>query len=210
MTNAAKAAVWDAAWLPWGGVHSITGAATLDARFPGQWFQLETGLHYNWHRSYDPSLGRYTQPDPLGFVDGPSVYGYVRGQPQSGVDPEGLAAQICAIPGMCTVIIPKIGREILRQCVNALKTQLSKDDPLDCKVREENSGRKRGKQDPISAVPVNPGRDCNGKCLPCPNDTSWEVDAPGHGAKRHGHSIRWNQNLLTCECFPKRTSYPLE
>jgi RHS repeat-associated protein len=30
--------------------------------------QLEAGLHYNWHRHYDPSLGRYTQPDPLGFV----------------------------------------------------------------------------------------------------------------------------------------------
>jgi RHS repeat-associated protein len=89
MTNAAKAAVWDAAWLPWGGVHSITGSATLDARFPGQWFQLETGLHYNWHRSYDPSIGRYTQPDPLGFVDGPSVYGYALGAPQSSVDRDG-------------------------------------------------------------------------------------------------------------------------
>ena len=28
----------------------------------------------NWHRHYDPTLGRYAQPDPLGFVDGPSVY----------------------------------------------------------------------------------------------------------------------------------------
>jgi RHS repeat-associated protein len=89
MTNAAKAVVWDAVWLPWGGVHSITGSATLDARFPGQWFQLETGLHYNWHRSYDPTLGRYTQPDPLGFVDGPSVYGYVSGGPQAEIDTDG-------------------------------------------------------------------------------------------------------------------------
>jgi RHS repeat-associated protein len=37
----------------------------LDARFPGQWFQLESGLAYNWHRHYDASLGRYVQPDPL-------------------------------------------------------------------------------------------------------------------------------------------------
>jgi RHS repeat-associated protein len=89
MTNAAKAAVWDAIFLPWGGVHAITGTATLDARFPGQWFQLETGLHYNWHRQYDPSIGRYTQADPLGFVDGPSVYGYAGGGPQRSVDPDG-------------------------------------------------------------------------------------------------------------------------
>jgi hypothetical protein len=50
MTNAAKAAVWDAVWLPWGAAHSITGTASLNARFPGQWFQSESGLHYNWHR----------------------------------------------------------------------------------------------------------------------------------------------------------------
>jgi RHS repeat-associated protein len=106
MTNAAKAVVWDAVWLPWGGVHSITGSATLDARFPGQWFQLETGLHYNWHRSYDPTIGRYTQPDPLGFVDGPSVYGYAKGQPQAAVDKDGRST-ICMNPAGCaaTVVI---------------------------------------------------------------------------------------------------------
>jgi RHS repeat-associated protein len=90
MTNAAKASVWDAVWQPFGGAHSITGSATLNARLPGQWFQSETLLHYNWHRSYDPTLGRYTLPDPLGFVDGPSVYGYAGGSPLVSVDPFGL------------------------------------------------------------------------------------------------------------------------
>jgi RHS repeat-associated protein len=89
MTDAVKTSVWDAVWQPWGGVHSVTGTASLDARLPGQWFQAETGLHYNWHRQYDPTIGRYTQPDPLGFVDGPSVYGYVGGLPQGRVDKDG-------------------------------------------------------------------------------------------------------------------------
>ena len=40
MTNAAKAVMWSATWTPWGLPHAITGAATLDARFPGQWFRL--------------------------------------------------------------------------------------------------------------------------------------------------------------------------
>ena len=61
----------------------------MDLRFPGQWFQLEAGLHYNWHRHYDPSLGRYTQRDPLGFVDGPSVYGYAGGSPLVFIDKDG-------------------------------------------------------------------------------------------------------------------------
>ena len=53
-------------------------------------FELEVGLHDGWRRHYDPSLGRYTQPDPLSFVDGPSVYAYVGNDPQAGVDFEGL------------------------------------------------------------------------------------------------------------------------
>jgi RHS repeat-associated protein len=89
MTDAAKAVVWSAVYSPFGAAYTITGSETLNARFPGQWFQLEAGLHYNWHRHYDPSLGRYTQPDPLGFVDGPGVFAYARSAPHRYVDPDG-------------------------------------------------------------------------------------------------------------------------
>lgn len=54
------------------------------------YFLLETGLAYNWHRVYKRATGRYTQPDPLRFVDGPSVYGYAGGSPFVKVDREGL------------------------------------------------------------------------------------------------------------------------
>ena len=108
MWDTSLASVWQAVWQPWGGAQSITGTATLDARFPGQWFQSETGLHYNWHRQYDPTTGRYTQPDPLGFVDGPSAFGYVNGLPHAKVDPDGRYAQslaVCAInPAACAVV----------------------------------------------------------------------------------------------------------
>lgn len=90
MTDSSQAVVWRAAYRPFGEVISVTGPASLDARFPGQWFQLESGLAYNWHRHYDASIGRYTQADPLGVKAGPSVYGYAGGNPVMGVDPEGL------------------------------------------------------------------------------------------------------------------------
>ena len=90
LTDSTKAAVWDVIYTPWGAPQTVTGTQTLDARFPGQWFQLEAGLHYNWHRHYDPTLGRYTQPDPLGFVDGPSVYEYAGSRPSQDVDLKGL------------------------------------------------------------------------------------------------------------------------
>ena len=51
---------------PFGEVVSITGSASNNLRFPGQYFLLESGLHYNWHRHYDPTTGRYLQADPLG------------------------------------------------------------------------------------------------------------------------------------------------
>jgi hypothetical protein len=71
-------------------VHHDTALLRGDCRC----FWLESGLHTNWHRHYDPTLGRYTQPDPLGFVDGPSVYGYAGGNPQALVDPEGESSSL--------------------------------------------------------------------------------------------------------------------
>jgi RHS repeat-associated protein len=64
VTNGAGASVWSAVWTPFGSAQSITGSLAYNARFPGQWFQIESGLHWNWHRHYDPSTGTYIQPDP--------------------------------------------------------------------------------------------------------------------------------------------------
>ena len=60
-----------------------------DARFPGQWNQLESGLAYNWHRHYDPTTGRYTQADPIGLAAGPSLYAYANGNPVNFIDFDG-------------------------------------------------------------------------------------------------------------------------
>ena len=68
MTDSTEALVWDAVYWPFGAVYSITGGAVNNLRFPGQYFLLEAGLHYNWYRHYDPTLGRYTQPDPFAMA----------------------------------------------------------------------------------------------------------------------------------------------
>jgi RHS repeat-associated protein len=99
MTNAAKATVWQASYKPWGEVQSITGTVTQNLRFPGQYFQIETNLAYNWHRHYDPVTGRYTQPDPLGFVDGPSVYAYAGSSPFMNVDRNGMETWTYGVNG---------------------------------------------------------------------------------------------------------------
>ena len=70
------------------GVRTSTGTP-ITLRFPGQWFQAESGLHQNWMRDYDPTTGRYLQADPLGLVDGASVYGYAGQNPGRYIDPTG-------------------------------------------------------------------------------------------------------------------------
>ncbi|GGS28620.1 type IV secretion protein Rhs [Streptomyces humidus] len=58
-------------------------------RFPGQYYDPETGLHYNHFRHYDPETGRYASPDPLGLAPAPNPVAYVD-NPHSGCDPLGL------------------------------------------------------------------------------------------------------------------------
>ncbi|MFF5973174.1 putative T7SS-secreted protein [Streptomyces sp. NPDC012769] len=65
-------------------------SAYTPLRFPGQYYDPETGLHYNHFRHYDPETGRYASPDPLGLGPAPNPLGYVD-NPYAGCDPLGLA-----------------------------------------------------------------------------------------------------------------------
>ena len=67
---------------------------TVNLRFPGQYFDQETGFHYNYHRTYDPSTGRYVESDPIGLGGGLNTYGYALANPMSLVDPYGLDVKI--------------------------------------------------------------------------------------------------------------------
>lgn len=83
----------------WGRVlPSPANAADTPLRFPGQYHDAETGLHYNVYRYYDPATGRYTSHDPLGLGPAPNPVAYVP-NPHAAVDPLGLAKRKCSPSG---------------------------------------------------------------------------------------------------------------
>jgi len=82
---------WRTRTTAWGTTAWNTDAtAYTPLRFPGQYADPETGLHYNYFRHYDPETGRYTTPDPLGLGPAPNPVAYVT-NPYSEYDPLGLA-----------------------------------------------------------------------------------------------------------------------
>ena len=95
-SNADGDVVWDEGiTTPFGIQITAMAAQTQALMFPGQYQDLETTgagvtLSHNWHRTYDPTLGRYLQSDPIGLAGGLNRYAYVGGNPVSWVDPTGL------------------------------------------------------------------------------------------------------------------------
>ena len=113
LTQADGQAAWQWAYSAFGEEQPTTGAkrftsetttpstgatsipeVTFNLRYPGQYFDSETKLHYNHFRTYDGRTGRYTQFDPIGLDGGWNGFSYVDGNPLSSVDPMGLQAAI--------------------------------------------------------------------------------------------------------------------
>ena len=67
---------------------------------PGQYYDAETGTHYNYFRDYDPSVGRYEQSDPLGLQGGINTYIYGGANPLRNIDPSGRNWAIPAVIGI--------------------------------------------------------------------------------------------------------------
>lgn len=91
ITNAAKQVVWLWDHDPFG-TNAPTAATgfSYNLRFPGQYYDAEAGLNYNYYRDYNPKTGRYIQSDPIGLKGGMNTYAYAGGNPITRSDRLGL------------------------------------------------------------------------------------------------------------------------
>jgi len=97
LTDESGTTVWTASYDPFGKAtvnedpDGDGNAVTLNVRFPGQYYDKETGLHYNYFRYYDPDTGRYLTSDHIGINGGINTYAYVDENPLKYTDEEGLS-----------------------------------------------------------------------------------------------------------------------
>ena len=112
MTDSQGKLIWKGRYDAWGQlIHDSNRHAQRSTHQPfrlqNQYFDQETGLHYNFLRYYEPALGRFITQDPIGLMGGMNVYQFAANV-QTWIDPLGLAV-ICTRPLSMLTDLPKVG-----------------------------------------------------------------------------------------------------
>ncbi|MEM7173265.1 MAG: RHS repeat-associated core domain-containing protein [Pseudomonadota bacterium] len=207
MTDSAGLITSDRTQRPFGETVTDSGLDSTPIRFPGQYADAETGLHYNYFRDYDPSLGRYITSDPIGLDGGINTYGYTHANPQSFIDPDGTVAYavgaairacasrggcwgfagagayaICRLAGGC-----KLPSDAPEYCPTPLFNEEAQPDPMDAADAPGQPSEKDGYKAPKNwdgKKVKNPNGPGSG--WPDKNGNVWVPTGPKGSSKAHG------------------------
>ncbi|PIT61201.1 RHS repeat domain-containing protein [Snodgrassella alvi] len=119
--------LWECSFQLWGKrIHEIEHIPIQqNLRYQGQYLDRETGLHYNTFRYYDPDIGRFTQPDPIGLLGGFNLYQYAPNG-LTWIDPWGLNNKLCAFGNKSKPREPRAGKDIDVDSTGMVKSQTDK------------------------------------------------------------------------------------
>lgn len=139
---------------------AVWKTVSYNLRFPGQYYQAETGLSQNMQRDYDPLTGRYVESDPIGLAGGTNTYAYVLNAPTQSTDRSGLLT----INPSCNRF-----RRSIEAAERAITANLSKcwqctrdgsTSCIDCKYRDSFAAYLAN----LGSVDCEPSLDVNGNC----------------------------------------------
>jgi len=143
MTDEYQRVVWSSDALPFGQSLASVDDDGQRLKFPGQYFDGESGYAYNYFRDYDASLGRYIQSDPIGLRGGVNSFGYVGGNPVYFVDPYGLSfcpADLPELPQSVVNFSAGLGDGLLLGFGDELRSVLGVDGAVDLSSTEYSAG----------------------------------------------------------------------
>jgi len=155
LTDGNGQVVWKGDYRPFGEVDIVVEEVRNDFRFPGQYYDQETGLHYNYHRYYHFNIGRYLRADPAtemyGFSEREHPYVYTMNNPIALTDPLALAAT-CTFIYSSRGFVPGKGYQGTLNCVFDNKSR----DPKCCKTFSETAYTGRGDKRRFTSDPDGP------------------------------------------------------
>ena len=99
-TNAQGQIAWRWEGEAFGATPPSLANVTINLRFPGQYFDDETKVHYNHWRYYRPDVGRYLRSDPIGLLGGSNSFGYAGQNSLTYIDPTGLLFRVIVKSGV--------------------------------------------------------------------------------------------------------------
>ncbi len=146
-------------------------------RFQGQYFDEESGLHYNRHRYYNLNSGRFTTADPIGLAGGLNNYQYVK-NPTGFVDPLGLASKAIDCPGSSNAqgtLDRDVGMKLSNEIKGGMPVNHAGHHQISIKITQEYPVMNRAAE-----LGYNINRGSNGIALPTDIGTSLETDLPLH------------------------------
>ncbi|MGF6492563.1 RHS repeat-associated protein [Luteibacter sp. 621] len=126
------------------GERNFSASYVFNLRYPGQYFDSETGLFYNGHRYYHPDTGRYLESDPIGLMGGTGTYVYALGNPFRFSDPYGLWAWGDPLPQGLVDFAAGFGDTVSFGLTDWTRDQLGTNDVVDHCSRSYTAGQVAG------------------------------------------------------------------